>query len=55
MGQQVEVRVRWQVLPRNIWLEAGTAVLARGQFATEAPGAKQTTPVFVYAQLSLAI
>lgn len=39
LGQQVEGRLRWEALPRNLRLEAGAAALVRGAFARSAPGA----------------
>jgi len=52
VGQQVEARVRWHVLPRNLSFDVGGALLVRGAFATDAPGAKDATPIYVYTQLT---
>jgi hypothetical protein len=52
VGQQLEARVRWHVLPGNLSLELGGAVFLRGEFATEAPSAESSTPVYVYTQFT---
>lgn len=52
LGQQLEARVRWRVLPKNLTLELGAAHLIRGQFAKSAPKARSTPATFLYTQLS---
>lgn len=52
VGQQVEARVRWNVFPKNLALEVGSAYVVRGEFATDAPNAKSSNPVFVYSQVT---
>jgi len=52
VGQQVEARLRWHALPRNLSLEVGGAILVRGEFASEAPGARDAAPVFAYTQVT---
>ena len=39
IGQQSEVRVRWDVAPKRLQLEAGYAYLFKGGFAEDAPNA----------------
>ncbi|MDP3515910.1 MAG: alginate export family protein [Pseudohongiella sp.] len=39
LGQQVEVRVQWDVVPGNITIEGGAAVMATSGFARRVPGA----------------
>jgi hypothetical protein len=52
VGQQVEARVRWHLLPKNLSFDVGGASFLRGGFATEAPGGVSTTPIFVYTQVT---
>lgn len=52
VGQQIEGRVRWQPLPKNLSLELGAAYLVRGEFAKEAPGARSAPAAFVYTQVT---
>lgn len=52
LGQQLEARIRWQALPRNLVFEVGGAYVLRGGFAQEAPGARSTPPAFVYTQVT---
>ena len=39
VGHQLEARVRWDVLPGNVRLEAGSAYLFAGEFSKNAPNA----------------
>jgi hypothetical protein len=55
IGHQIEARVRWQPFPKNLGLEIGGALLARGHFATQAPGVTTGDPVYLYTQLTMAI
>ncbi|NJK88968.1 MAG: alginate export family protein, partial [Myxococcales bacterium] len=55
VGQQIEARVRWHILPRNLCFDVGSAVLVRGEFASEAPGARDVSPVYVYTQVTVTI
>lgn len=50
VGHQVDARARWLALPGNVALEVGGAVLVRGRFTREAPGAPSGDPVYLYAQ-----
>lgn len=52
VGHQLEGRVRWQILPRNLAVEVGGAALARGRFATTVPGHKDAAPLYGYVQLT---
>lgn len=52
VGHQMEARVRWHLLPKNLSFEVGGAFLARGRFATDAPGTKDTPPLFAYWQVT---
>jgi hypothetical protein len=52
VGQQVEARVRWNVLPRNLSFDLGGAVFVRGEFAKHAPNGKEAPPVYVYSQVT---
>lgn len=52
VGQQLEGRVRWEVAPKNLRLEAGAVRLWRDRFARQAPGAPQgADPFYAYAQV----
>ncbi|MEM7409347.1 MAG: alginate export family protein [Myxococcota bacterium] len=54
VGHQVWARVRWDVLPRNLRLEAGIAHLFRGEFLRGAPNANgQGAPTYVYGQTTI--
>jgi len=55
VGQQIEGRVRWDLVPGNLRLEVGAAALARGRFARKAPGGRNANAGFFYTQLTLAI
>jgi hypothetical protein len=52
LGQQLEARARWHILPRNLVFEIGAAALLRGGFAEAAPGGRQDTPLYGYTQLT---
>jgi hypothetical protein len=52
LGQQLEARLRWQILPRNLALELGAALLLRGYFARNAPGGRDDTPLYGYTQIT---
>ncbi len=52
VGHQLEARVRWNVLPKNLSFEVGGAYLIRGEFATDAPLARSASPVFFYSQVT---
>jgi len=54
IGQQIEARVRWNVRPQNIRLEAGIAHLFAGKFMNDAPNANgQGDPTYLYSQIAL--
>ncbi len=52
LGQQLEGRLRWNVLTDNLAFEVGAAYFVRGAFATDAQGGDNTNPVFIYSQLT---
>ncbi len=52
VGQQVETRVRWNLVPKRLMFEAGGAWLVRGAFATDVPNAKASNPAFLYMQVT---
>lgn len=52
LGHQIEGRVRWEALPKNLAVEAGSALLVRGGFAKEAPGASVANPIYFYTQVT---
>lgn len=41
LGEQLEGRVRWQIVPQSLSLELGAASLTRGTFAVTAPGGRR--------------
>lgn len=52
VGNQLEARVRWTPLPKNLVLEVGGAYLVRGRFASTAPGARDLDALYGYTQLT---
>jgi hypothetical protein len=53
VGQQIEMRVRWWILPGNLLLEAGYAHLFAGEFIDNAPNSNGGDSNYVYTQFSL--
>ncbi len=54
IGQQIEARVRWNVRPKNMRLEAGIAHLFAGPFMADAPNTNgQGDSTYVYSQVAL--
>ena len=54
LGNQAEVRIRWELFPGNLRLEAGAARLLIGGFVEDAPGATvDRDPTFAYMQAAL--
>lgn len=54
IGQQVEMRLRWEMVPNNIRLETGVAHLFAGEFMRNAPNANgQGDATYVYSQVGL--
>lgn len=52
IGQQIEFRVRWEVMPKTLRLEAGGAYLFKGSFADDAPNTNgEGDPNYLYSQL----
>lgn len=52
IGQQTEMRFRWDILPENLRWELGAAYLFKGSFADDAPNANdQGDSTFLYNQL----
>lgn len=52
VGSQLEMRLRWDVVPGNVRLETGAAHLFAGKFADDAPnGNDQGDATYVYTQL----
>ena len=52
IGQQIEFRYRWEIIPKNIRFEVGGAYLFKGEFATDAPNANdEGDPNYLYSQL----
>lgn len=55
VGQQIEARVRWHAVPKNLALELDVAYLRRGRFAREAPGTRDAPAAYIAAQLTATI
>jgi hypothetical protein len=54
LGSQLELRVRWRILPGNLVLEAGFAHLFAGEFIDDAPASNdQGDSNYVYTQISI--
>jgi len=53
VGSQIELRLRWDVLPRNWRLEVGYAHLFGGEFIDEAPNANGGDTNYVYSQVGV--
>ena len=54
IGHQVEARLRWNVVPKNIRLEFGFAHLFAGEFIEDAPNsAEQGDSTHLYSQIAL--
>lgn len=54
VGQQLEARLRWEVVPKNLRWEIGAAYLFKGRFANDAPNANdEGDPNYFYSQLLL--
>jgi len=54
IGQQLELRVRWDVLPGNVRIDTGVTHLFAGEFMERAPNSTQQGDVnFVYVELTL--
>jgi len=54
LGQQAEVRLRWDLVPGNLQFEAGAAHLFDGSFMKNAPNAtRQGDATYAYIQLAL--
>lgn len=52
VGSQVEMRLRWEVVPGNVRLETGVAHLFAGEFMNNAPNSNgQGDATYVYTQL----
>ncbi|XBQ15442.1 MAG: alginate export family protein [Oceanicaulis sp.] len=53
VGEVIDTRLRWWIAPDRLRLEAGAAVLFKGEFAKTAPGAPDDdTPVYSYLMLT---
>ena len=53
LGHQIETRFRWELMPGNLRLEFGGALLSKGEFLEDAPLAPDTgNTVFLYTQLT---
>ena len=56
IGQQSEVRFRWEVIPNNVGIELGAANLFKGEFAKDAPNAAdEGDPNYFYMQTNFSI
>lgn len=53
VGQQIEMRIRWRILPANLLLELGYAHLFAGEFIGRAPNSNSGDSNYVYTQFVL--
>jgi hypothetical protein len=53
LGQQIDSRLRYTLIPRRLKFEAGYTVLLRGRFARQAPGGAATDSSHVYVEFTL--
>ena len=54
IGSQLDFRIRWMVLPKNLRLETGYAHLFAGRFIDDAPNSnREGDSNYVYAQTQL--
>ena len=54
IGQQIELRLRWEAVPKNIRLEGGVAHLFAGNFMHDAPNSnRQGDATYLYSQIGL--
>ncbi len=54
LGHQIDVRMRHELLPGNVRIEAGVAHLFKGEFAEDAPNANDNgDPTYIYGQIAL--
>lgn len=51
IGHQLELRARYDLVPKNLRLEVGAAYLARGEFAESAPGGSDQASTYLYSQI----
>ena len=55
IGQQVELCIRWEVVPKRIRLEGGVAHLFDGGFMRDAPNSnRQGDATYLYSQIGFA-
>lgn len=52
LGHQPEACLRWHILPKNVDLDVGLAHHFRAGFAADAPGGRDGSTTFVYAELT---
>ena len=53
IGQQLEARVRWDMVPKNLRWEIGGAYLFKGEFANDAPNANEEGDSnYIYSQIT---
>jgi hypothetical protein len=56
LGSQIEMRVRWDVLPGNLRIESGYAHLFEGEFIKDAPNSSQPGDLnYFYLQAAIAL
>ena len=54
VGSQLELRVRWRILPENVTLEGGYARLFAGEFIDDAPTSNdQGDANYLYTQIAI--
>ena len=54
LGQQIELQIRWEAVPKNISIEGGVAHLFAGEFMHDAPNSnRQGDVTYLYSELGL--
>jgi len=53
--EMIEGRIRWQALPNRLGFDVGWAYLAKGEFAKDAPGAVDASPLYFYSQVTVTL
>lgn len=55
LGHQIEGRIRWQAVPNQLAFDVGCAYLAKGEFAKDAPGSVDASPLYFYSQVTVTL
>lgn len=53
VGNQLSLRMKWDIVPQSISMQGGLVYLIRGEFAHDVPGARDNDTVLAWVQLNL--